>query len=228
MDLAYSARNQELFFLETCFWRRRVWYVGKGKIGAAFVHPNRGLQCVRRRCNERSIWVVRHRPACRARSARIARRWAAAIRHLLAGGAAKHLILLEPRNQVGARHAGRATAFSWYFPGPGQFERNSSLSGSAPRPLSGSLLPASSCPATAPASGPARSWLTSIVAPPAHPRPGSRAHPVPSVAASETRGSTKCRCAAPPSCVKRRHFPGCGPSITSIPSGVLVIGPSYV
>jgi hypothetical protein len=28
--------------------------------------------------------------------------------------------------------------------------------------------------------------------------------------------------------VKRRRRPGCEPSITSIPSGVLVIGPSYV
>jgi hypothetical protein len=48
MDLTYSARNQDLFFLARHFWRRRVWYVGKGEIGADFVHPKRGLQCVRR------------------------------------------------------------------------------------------------------------------------------------------------------------------------------------
>jgi hypothetical protein len=43
MDLAYSTRDQELFFVERRSWRLRVWYVAKGRISAGFVHLE-GLQ----------------------------------------------------------------------------------------------------------------------------------------------------------------------------------------
>src|SRR5262249_10281212 len=71
-----------------------------------------------------------------------------------------------------------ATPFTWNPPVRASSSATAVfLSGSAPGLLSGSPPPASSCPATAPARGPApaAAWPL-IAAPPAHPRPGSRAH----------------------------------------------------
>jgi len=55
MDLAYSARNQELFFLETRSWGLRVWYVGKGRsVRLPFIYYA-AFNSVRQYSNETSI-----------------------------------------------------------------------------------------------------------------------------------------------------------------------------